>query len=275
MNNYKYYDGVAYDFFTEVFSRKKDMVLKTAINHIKEDVKVLYRNYDENFDRNTLGLLTRKGYQDDICTHLENLYKYSAKAFVNLRTELTTTGTGRMVVCQYCTLNKVNTFDHFVPKVEFSEFAIHPRNLLCCCSECNSKKNNKWRDGSKVLFLNLYKDILPENQYLFVKIKDSKTFSVSFYLENKFGVDANLFELIQNHYEGLNLFERFAENADSVVSSFLSDLKAFDEFPLTPRSIEIARKQIGSERAAKGINYWESVLKLALLDNMDFLNLIK
>lgn len=275
MNNYKYYEGEAYQFFTEVYSRKKNPALKKAIINIKDDVKHLYQNYDDNFDKNSLGQLKSKGYKRELSEYLENLYKYSASAFINLRTKLTTTSSGRKVNCQYCTLNQVNTFDHFIPKGEFCEFAVHPRNLICCCSECNSKKGKNWRENGKVLFLNLYKDILPSDQYLFVKITNSKTLNVSFYLENKFEIDQTLFNLIENHYEGLDLFTRFEENCDSVISSFISDLKAFEEFPLSNKSIEIVRRQIDSERASKGVNYWESVLKLALIDYKDFRELIR
>lgn len=275
MNNYKHFTGDTFDFYKKVFHRKRDKMAKGILAPVSGEIETLYKSYDDNFDKNSLAVLVKKDFADDVCIHLNDLYKYSAKSFVDLRTELTTTKSGRMVVCQYCTLSKVNTFDHFVPKGEFAEFSVHPKNLLCCCSECNSKKNNKWRDKGKVLFLNLYKDILPAEQYLFVTITNVKTIEAEFYLENKSGIDADLFKRIENHYEGLQLFERFRESSDAVISSFLSDLRAFDEFPLTDKSIEIVTKQIHSEQAAKGINYWESILKLALLDCEDFMDMIK
>ncbi|MEY8758958.1 hypothetical protein [Chryseobacterium tongliaoense] len=165
MNNYKQFTGVTFDFYKKVFARKRDKVAKGVLTPVSDEIEVLYKSYDDNFDKNSLANLVKTDFSADICTHLQDLYKYSAKTFVDLRTELTTTKSGRMVVCQYCTLNKVHTFDHFVPKGEFAEFAIHPKNLLCCCPECNSLKNHKWRDDGKLLFLNLYKDILPKEQY--------------------------------------------------------------------------------------------------------------
>nr|WP_199161918.1 hypothetical protein [Elizabethkingia sp. ASV34] len=275
MNNYKHFTGNAFDFYKKVFARKRDKITKGVLAGISDEIEILYKSYDDNFDKNSLAVLAKKDFADDVCTHLKDLYKYSAKTFIDLRTELTTTRSGRMVVCQYCTLNKVNTFDHFVPKGEFAEFSVHPKNLLCCCSECNSKKNNKWRDKGKVLFLNLYKDILPVEQYLFVAITNVKTIEAEFYLENKAGIDAGLFKRIEYHYEGLELCERFGESSDAVISSFLSDLRAFEEFPLANKSIEIVKKQIYAEQTAKGANYWESILKLALLGCKDFMDMIK
>lgn len=275
MNNYKYFIGNSFEFYNKVLSQKRDNLAKTILSGMANEIEILYKLYDVNFDNNSLVALKKGNFSEDIRVHLKNLYKYSAKTFVDLRTELTTTKSGRMVVCQYCTLSKVNTFDHFIPKGEFAEFSVHPKNLLCCCSECNSKKNNKWRDNGKALFLNLYKDILPVQQYLFVRITNIKTIEVEFYLENKCEIDVDLFNRIEMHYKCLELFERFSESSDGVISCFLSDLKAFDEFPLGIKSKEIVKNQIESERKARGTNYWESILKLALLDSEDFMRMLR
>jgi hypothetical protein len=117
------------------------------------------------------------------------------------------------------------------PKESLLNFQFILRIFFVVALNVIQKKNNKWRDKGKVLFLNLYKDILPVEQYLFVTITNIKTIEAEFYLENKAGIDAGLFKRIENHYEGLELCERFGESSDAVISSFLSDLRAFEEFP--------------------------------------------
>lgn len=275
MRNSKHHSGNSFDFYKKVLKNKRDKDLKIFLSPYTDEIEKLYKIYDNNFDGDSLALLKSHGFAKDECTNLKELYKYSAKAFVDLRTELTTTESGREVHCQYCTLGITNTFDHFVPQEEFAEFTIHPRNLHCCCSQCNSKKSNSWRDNGKTLFLNLYKDILPVEQYLFATIKmDDKAVTAKFKLENKTSIDADLFLLIETHYCKMGLFERFIEVSDSIISGFLSDLKAFDEPTLSVNSLKIVNKQIESERNAMGRNYWQSILKLALLDCEDFMNLL-
>jgi hypothetical protein len=275
MRNIKPHAGNSFDFYKKVLKSKRDKDLKIFLAPYAGDIEKLYQIYDDNFNSDSLALLKSRGFSEDECTNLKELYKYSAKAFVDLRTELTTTENGREVHCQYCTLGITNTFDHFVPQEEFAEFTIHPRNLHCCCSQCNSKKSNFWRDNDKTLFLNLYKDILPEDQYLFAIIKvDDKAVTVEFKLENNTSIDTDMFALIETHYNKMNLFERFIEVSDGVISRFLSDLKAFDEPILSVNSLKVVKKQIESERNAMGRNYWQSILKLALLECEDFMNLL-
>lgn len=276
MRNSKHHDGNSFDFYKKVLKNKRDKDIKDFLLPYEKEIEKLYKTYDDNFDKDSLVLLKSKGFSKDVCANLKDLYKYSAKAFVDLRTELTTTENRREVHCQYCTLSITNTFDHFVPQQEFAEFTIHPRNLHCCCSECNSKKSSFWRSSDKTLFLNLYKDILPKEQYLFATIEvDKKAVTVKFKLENKTSIDAELFNLIDTHYNKMNLFERFTEVSDNVISIFLSSLKAFDEPTLSTNSLKIVKKQIEGEREALGQNYWQSILKLALLDSADFMNLLK
>lgn len=72
-----------------------------------------------------------------------------------------------MDTCQYCTLNSVNTLDHIIPKENYPEYAVHPKNLFPACSQCNSKKSNKWLDNNNNFeFINLYSHDLPNLQYL-------------------------------------------------------------------------------------------------------------
>lgn len=276
MRNSKHHGGDSFDFYKKVIKNKRDKDIKAFLLPYEKEIEKLYKTYDDNFDNDSLVFLKSRGFSKDVCENLKELYKYSAKAFVNLRTELTTTENGREVHCQYCTLNITNTFDHFVPQQEFAEFTIHPRNLHCCCSECNSKKSSFWRDSNKTLFLNLYKDILPADQYLFATITvDKETVTAEFKLENKTSINAELFKLIDTHYKKMDLFKRFIEVSDNVISIFLSDLKAFDEPVLSANSLKIVKRQIESERKAMGHNYWQSILKLSLLDSTDFMNLLK
>ena len=122
--------------------------------------------------------------------------------------------------CQSCTINDGSTFDHIVPQGEFAEFIVHPKNLINQCGDCNPRKNASWRISGKRTTLNLYLDQLPDVQYLFVTADvGNLAIETNFYLENQHGIDPDLFELISKPYQRLDLFRRFSDAADSVISS--------------------------------------------------------
>lgn len=69
--------------------------------------------------------------------------------------------------CPYCMLSEPGTFDHYVGKGNFPEYSILSKNLVPCCSKCNSKKGDKFLSGSgKRIFISFYFDELPKNSFL-------------------------------------------------------------------------------------------------------------
>src|SRR5690606_726271 len=104
--------------------------------------------------------------------------------------------------CQYCTISSGNTLDHILPQNDFPEFVVNHMNLLPICGDCNSTKNRFFlNDDGERIFLNLYTDILPQQQYLFVNIDfNNDIVSVDFYLNNRNIIDISLYNLIYRHF---------------------------------------------------------------------------
>jgi hypothetical protein len=272
MKNSKPFDGDAFAFYKRVCSKKRDVGLLARLLIMDPAIRGLFDTYDQHFRNNTLELLTANGYLDPQNADLKELYDYDSAVLQKLKDHLTTTEHGRVIKCQHCAINDVNSFDHFVPQGEFAEFIVHPRNLLCCCADCNSRRNNVWRNGGRRTTLNLYLDLLPSVQYLFVTVDIGNTaIETSFFLDNRNGIDANLFALINDHYDRLNLFKRYSDGADTIISSLrniMEPLRAVRNLALTRH---VVLESVRKDQITFGTNYWQSVLKLELLNSDDFM----
>ncbi|WP_269222496.1 HNH endonuclease [Flavobacterium sp. IMCC34518] len=204
-------------------------------------------------------------------TDLLNLYSYSNSIISKLKIKLTTSEFNRVEnTCQNCTIGEVSSFDHFLPKDEFPEFSVHPKNLIPSCSKCNGKKSVNWRNGLNSLFLNLYLDNLPDTQYLFVNVDHNLDFT--FIIDNRNHIDLDLFSVIESHYIKLDLVNRFLENSNKVVSELSNTINSFKNKLPRAEIIDSVIETESSNRVLYGSNYWQSILKLTLVNNAVFMN---
>jgi len=271
MKNLVPYTGNSFQFYKAVKAKKRDFGLKQRLTDIEDDLEQLFVDYDQHFVANTLHLLEPHGYTGQQKTDLDELYTYSSATLTKLRTSLTTTPTGRVVKCQNCTINDISTFDHLVPQGIYTEFTVHPKNLLCCCGDCNPRKGANWRANGRRTTLNLYLDQLPNVQYLFVNLTISPdSISTEFYLENVGNVDAGLFALLDNHYDKLNLFQRFSDSADTVITSFKTVFMPVLNYMNFNNARLFILETLVEEQLAFGFNYWQTILKMALINHPDF-----
>lgn len=275
MKNLKEYDGDIIEFFDNVLKSKKNSKkypgYKTQLENLKEIIHKQLHYYLEKFDNDILEELVPLSLNETDDNALQKMYSYSQKIFQNLKVKLTTNENNRKSgTCQYCTIGEVNSFDHFTPQSEFPEFVVNPINLIPCCTTCNGYKGNRWRKDGKRTLLNLYLDLLPQTQYLFVDIVfEDSVIIPNFYLDNQSAINEDLFRKIENHYNDLMLFKRFRENSDNVISELENTLRFYGK----KISIEDIKGITTEERSLWGYNYWQTVLKLELLDNDEFLKL--
>jgi hypothetical protein len=174
--------------------------------------------------------------------------------------------------CQYCTINTyLSTFDHYLPKSIFSEYATYPGNLLPCCSDCNQLKGDKWLDRGQVRsFVNLYHDNLPSNRFLFADLIPSSTYKAVFRLsaqESDYGL---LEATIRGHFEHLQLLARFSDAADTHISETKSLVSSMDsKDPASLKSLFL--KTSHSLSLDYSQNYWKVALYQAMANNDGFL----
>lgn len=278
MKRLKAYDQDCFDFHKKVLASKnntrKDPTYKGRVESLDADVTQQFDLYDSLFAINDLPLLTNKTFTVQSTEDLKKLYSYDLNAIQELKIKITTTEAGRVVnTCQNCTINQVNSFDHFAPQTEFPEFIVNPKNLFPSCTECNSKKSRIWREEGKRKFLNLYLDELPSVQYLFVDIEFENEVPIAkFKVENPNGIDNETFELLKSHYDNLDLCNRFYSAMDETLTNtiiaIIEGLKSMSIDDL--RIVNLGRQE--KSKLAFGHNYWKAILQIELVNSDRFIS---
>ncbi len=239
-------------------------------------VKALYGNYEKAHSTNNHISLLPNGFVNQDKLDLLKLYSPSNLRLVKLKNRVTTVLDNRaMNTCQYCTIAPVGSLDHIVPKDEFPEFSVNPKNLLPACTTCNSHKNENWKENNKTIFLNLYTDILPTVQYLFVDlIISANNIQTKFELRNNNNIDVDFFELLESHYRRLHLPQRFNRASHKVISELTNLISASRLHISKEVIIEIVRAKINEDKAIFGSNYYKSILEESLIENQDCLDYV-
>ena len=278
MKNLNVSSEVPDDFFDSVVSSKKNSLqdpnYKTRLESYKPNIRTHFTDYSTRFNNDSLALINPQGYTDPTKADLLRLYKYDSKLMQKLKVEVTTSDNGRIInTCQNCTINSVNTLDHIIPKEEFSEFSVHPKNLFPSCSECNGKKNMFWKNGSQLFFLNPYTNTLPNLQYLFPTVIYSDGLpEVDFSLANPNGVDAVLYSIIDTHYTRLNLLNRFKLNSNEVITNTEHQILANKNILPRQQIIDVIKEQNNRNRITLGFNHWKSLLAIELTNCQPYMD---
>ncbi len=280
MRNLNAFNGSTSDFLDDVIASKryssKDPDYKQRISLLTPNIKVLYGNYDTAHNTNNHVSLIPNGYINQEKADLLKLYSSGNSRLVKLKNSITTVLDNRaMNTCQYCTIVPVGSLDHIVPKDEFPEFSINPKNLLPACTTCNSHKNENWKENNKTLFLNLYTDILPNDQYLFVDLVITpNNIQPAFELRNVNNINPDFFELLETHYSRLHLPQRFKKESHKVISE-LTNLISGSIGILDENQVkQIILNKIEGDKNLFGTNYYKSVLEEALINDQAYLDSI-
>lgn len=274
MNNSLPYQGDLLDFHDSNVNAKRDSELKSRLVSKRSKIQSNFDEYRGMFNLNTLVHAEPKNLswitKDDFLT----LYRFRMKVYQSLKVSLTTDEFGYIQnTCQNCTINEINSFDHILPKEEFPEFVNNPLNLFPSCTHCNSLKSTLWRRNGTVLFLNLYLDALPAEQYLFAEVNENGgVFQVKFRLRNQNNIESALFNLIVSHYSRLNLLNRFELSSSSVISELTNSINAIKNSIDRDKTIDVISQSIIENKAKFGANYWKEILKQALIANQNFRN---
>lgn len=278
MKNLSHFKESPLDFFDEVLKSKRnskiDLTYKDRIILLRPNVLTKMIEYDDSFFKNKLTEINQFGYIDPAKKDLIKLYSFKNKKLKSLRITLTTTEHNRIInTCQNCTINEITSFDHLLPKEEFPEYSIHPKNLFPSCVACNGYKNIKWRHNGQPLFLNLYLDPLPLLQYLFVDIIITpNSISTNFYINNTNNIPIILYNIIESHYIKLHLLERFNLNSHDIIVELKNTIISQKNDLSKTKIKSIITNNVTRNRDAFGFNYWKSILTLELINNAVFMD---
>jgi 5-methylcytosine-specific restriction endonuclease McrA len=177
--------------------------------------------------------------------------------------------------CPLCGLSKWDTFDHFVPKSLFPEFAVLPQNLVACCWKCNHLKGNQWERDKPPAILNAYHDPWPRKRFLvaFVDFDSHTGASVEFAVLNSLKSGRIARRRLTRHAERLKLLQRFGEAGAAAVEDYRISLAKHGQKSRTQRKRFLQQEAAGVEEKY-GANHWRAVLLDALANCAPFLDSI-
>ena len=276
MRNLKPYPDDTTDFFDNVVNARRmsktDPAFLTRIATYRPGVIRAYTTYNTHFASNQLMSAVAVGHVNPIKADLIKLYRYRAKVFQELKIRMTTDENKRLVnTCQNCTINAINSFDHVLPKDEFPEFAVNPKNLFPSCTECNGYKSTNWKNGINPVFLNLVLDVLPDQQYLFVTaVVVGDDIELEYEVDNPNGIDPAVFTLIDSHYDNLYLTKRFTENSGDIITELINSILTFKTLLSEPEIRDVVIRKALRDLGKFGSNYWKALAVIALINSAAF-----
>lgn len=130
---------------------------------------------------------------------MKSLYSYSRTDIAKLRKEVLTTKGYANNFCPLCEINLANTMDHFIPQTGYPLFAVHPRNLIPSCIDCNGHKSDTITDSNgNRKYWNVYLDTPPTENYLYCNVEEVNGMPhIQFYIQQG-SIDDETFRLIKN-----------------------------------------------------------------------------
>lgn len=252
--------------YQEAVKRKHVGQSYIRLQEEENKVKSYYEEYERRYTAGTLRGIPPKRVTGALYKDLFDLYDYDAAIVREIRESIKNNNPVSVYgICQYCGLGSHDTMDHILPHTKYAEYAVHAKNLIPCCTDCNRRKNE--RD-----LLNLYTDILPDVEYLFMDVvADSDTINLSFRLDNSENkVEAGLFSKISSHYAKLELFDRMKEMANAKLAAFVIQIGGMYEKLGKDSVIETVMESIVCLRKAYGYNYWEAAFQKGLVSSPVF-----
>lgn len=275
MRNLSHYSLHPFVFYKQIVARRHNPA-RTSLVAMEHQMQSEFDDFIQHDLNGTLHQLPQMPMTDEQKSlHLDN---YSYRKTKALRESVMLRQNGRQdKICPFCTINEYTSMDHFLPKELYPAHSVNSNNLIPCCQNCQDFKRSQVQEGGNRLFLNLYTDILPEQQYLFVSFNfDGNVIpEVEFFLQNINGIDPMLYGIIYSHYDKLDLFKRFKDLAADEIRKFQSQIR----YNVGRQSDEDIKhsvySQCAADRAYFGFNYWKSILMQACVDDPRMFSLVK
>ncbi|MDH2540483.1 HNH endonuclease [Acinetobacter baumannii] len=240
---------------------------KQNLINLDKDIALRYLDFEQAIQNNQLfsfiqnkSLLT---YKDDLLSCYTGRTNKVEEIFNLIKTAQTPRFLKR---CPYCGMTLPKTYDHYLPETKFPELAVHALNLIPCCSTCNQIKNNNWKNSHHRTFIYFYSDLIPSEQFLNIRLYflvPSNSVGAIFSLQRPTNVADNEWNIINSHYEKLNLINNYNENVnDEITEVFNTCVSHLRE---GGRNIgNFIFQLISTEENLYGINHWRVVLMKAL-----------
>lgn len=266
-------------YFNQIVDAKNDTVkkqpnlAKQCLNRLKPEISQHYTHYLEKFNADDLVAITASTYVDPEKRSLISAYENEGailaglKAFIKALQPTDLQGT-----CPYCGISTPESFDHFLPKEDFPEYAVFALNLIPCCTACNGKKGTYWRENAQRKIINFYRDALPSDTFLFARASMVRNAIVpEFSIRNDGAIDNRLFAVIEGHFARLNLLSRYRNESNDEITNVIESVTSHCRSADLNIIREGLDRNINSLMQRMGPNYWKVALMRALSECDDFI----
>lgn len=134
--------------------------------------------------------------------------------------------------CPFCgDIGHTKNLDHFLPKAHFPEFSVMPLNLVPSCRDCNmGEKGQDYATVEDDQALHPYadKDIFYQEQWVYAEYIDEDDGALRYYVECPDGWSQEEKNRAENHFNNLDLSNRYRLEAGKHLSEIIDQKRAFE-----------------------------------------------
>jgi hypothetical protein len=175
-------------------------------------------------------------------------------------------------ICPYCGFGEPTQLDHFLPKADFDELAIYPRNLIPSCGPCNNAKRSVVPGlGGGPGLIHPYFQGLPDLPFLRADVS-----FVAGTLDVTFNIDAGLLapalaSILQYQLVRLKLHERYIRQVNKFLFEQRTAILMLNEIGPVPIVLQqYFARAATSLTGVFGRNDWRVALVNTLATHVEF-----
>lgn len=259
----------ATDVFDEVAAAKHQPRRK-QMQSARGEILVAYQNYEDVAPE--VGELDKAPLTEPQKDAMRHAYSVETEPMTTLRGDLLK----RICVarCPFCGISESSTLDHYLPKEQYPEFSIFPKNLVPSCAVCNTRKRDRILDaGTNVrMFLHPCYDPIPDAAFLTVRVRmEENALILSYSLNQPAGMLLQTFQHLTSHFNELDLADRYRRMGLEHLGGLYPALRrAYGPGEDANRVAKMLVEGAEDFEEVSGPNYWLAKLYRALADNNDF-----
>jgi len=169
--------------------------------------------------------------------------------------------------CPVCGIGGPEELDHHLPQSVFKLLAIHTRNLVPMCHECNTTKKAIFGEDGLTGFLHPYYDILPAVDFLVARPQlQGAALTVAFEIDLTCALPEGWAVRLGNQFATLGLGKRYDDEVNSYTSSHAVAMHTNYRAGGQAGVRSLLRSQANYETSRFYRNHWRPVLLRALAD---------
>lgn len=175
-------------------------------------------------------------------------------------------------ICPMCLHRTTKTLDHYLPKDRFGTYTVLPANLIPCCRDCNSEKDEFVGIDRAASLLHPYFDDVDSTLWLGCELEKLSEFCKPTFFIARSVVNSELLQRLISHMETLDLFNLYdLEGARELneMTGLLEDTFACAGYA----GVQKLCNNMSKSREVVAQNYWRAVLWRTAAMDADFCRL--